>query len=458
MKKYQESDRITPDRIRNQLIRICIILFAPLLIVLSASIQLVASTDPTRVLDKNEIRATAREFAEVMSSRYIHPAEGDRISALIRKNISSGAYDRLKNGRELAEHLQKDARSINGDRHITIRYSPGYIQSMKEPDSRRASEKSARLRSRLSNHGFQEIRILSGNIGYLKMNSFNGSREAFETVAAAMGFLAHCDSVIIDLRWNPGGDSRMVQVISSYFLGNEPKILDEFHYREKGRLKQIWSLPFVPGPTLEDKNLYILTSGLTFSAAEGLAYDLQALKRATIVGETTMGGGHAVDQVIVRDKFLVYVPYAVSINPVTGKNFQGAGVEPDVKSDREQALNVAHIHALKKRISLETDPAVKSELQWALDGLSLHPIQLIPSMRRLYTGSYGPVKITLERGRLYYHFGPGKLRMAPINDDYFLLENFDAFRIKIVKSNGTVTGIRVFNKSGGKSDFPKTGN
>jgi hypothetical protein len=455
MKKQNKSSNIFQMRAKNHFSSCGVWLCALLLITRLVALQLPAASEP---LKKNEIRASAREFADVMSSRYIHPADGSRIAAVIRGNTSRGVYDRLSQGRELAERLQKDARSINGDRHITIRYSPGYIQSMKDPDARRASEKSARLRSRLSNHGFQEIRILSGNIGYLKMNSFNGSREAFETVAAAMGFLAHCDSVIIDLRWNPGGDSRMVQVISSYFLGNEPKILDEFHYREKGRLKQIWSLPFVPGPTLEDKNLYILTSGLTFSAAEGLAYDLQALKRATIVGETTMGGGHAVDQVIIRAKFLVYVPHAVSINPVTGKNFQGTGVEPDVKADREQALNVAHIHVLKKRIGLETESTVKSELEWALDGLSLQAVRLTPSLCQSYTGSYGPVKITLEKRRLYYHFGPGKLRMAPIKDDYFLLENFDAFRIKIMKSKGTVTGIRVFNKSGGKSDFPKTGN
>lgn len=256
------------------------------------------------------------------------------------------------------------------------------------------SEEKARLRSRLSNHGFEEIRILAGNIGYLRMNSFSGSREAFETAAAAMCFLASCEAVIIDLRWNPGGDSHMVQVISSYFLGPEPEILDVFHYRDKDHIKQIWSLPFVP--------------------------------------------------------------HAISINPATEKNFQGTGVEPDMKTNREQALTMAHIQALKRRIGIETDPIVKSELEWALDGLSLRPVRLTPLLRQSYTGSYGPVKITLERGRLYYHFGPGKLRMAPIKDDYFLLENFDAFRIKIIKSNGTVTGIRVFNKGGGKSEFPKT--
>jgi hypothetical protein len=423
---------------------------------LRVSIPLAASSDPANVLDKKEIRAVAGKVAEIFSSRYIHPDMGSRISAFIRKSLSRGAYDRLKEGRELAERLQKDARSISKDRHIAIRYSPGYIQRSKDPEAKRAAEENARLRSRLSNHGFEEIRILPGNIGYLKMNSFNASREAFDTVAAAMGFLARCEAVIIDLRWNPGGDSRMVQVLSSYFLGPEPQILDEFHYRNQDRIKQIWSLPFVPGPTLEHKDLYILTSGLTFSAAEGLAYDLQALKRATIVGETTLGGGHAVDRVIVRDKFLVQVPHAISINPATGKNFQGTGVKPDIKSNREQALIMAHIRALKKRISLETDPTVKSELQWALDSLSLHPVHLTPSLRQSYTGSYGPVKITLENGRLYYHFGPGKLRMAPIKHDYFLLENFDAFRIKIMKSNGTVTGIQVINKSGGKNDFPRT--
>ncbi|MGI8691709.1 MAG: S41 family peptidase [Geodermatophilaceae bacterium] len=38
--------------------------------------------------------------------------------------------------------------------------------------------------------------------------------------------------------------------------------------------------------------MYVLTSGATFSGGEALAYDLQQLGRATVVGERTRGGAH----------------------------------------------------------------------------------------------------------------------------------------------------------------------
>jgi len=408
-------------------------------------------------LEKKEIREIAGEMASVFETKYILPAEGEKIGQLIRYNALKGVYDGLVRGRDLAERLQNDARSVNGDEHITVSYSPEYIKNSRDPDRQIMLNEESQNQARLSNYGFEEIRILPGNIGYLKMNSFEGSREAFEKAAAAMQFLASSYAVIIDLRWNPGGDSRMVQLISSYFLDREPKMLDVFHYRESDRIEQLWTLPFVPGKTLEEVDLYILTSGLTFSAAEAIAYDLQALKRATLVGEITMGGGHAVETVIVKDKFLVQVPHAVSINPVTGKNFQGTGVNPDVKAERENALTVAHIQALQNRIAEETNPSVKSAFQWALDGLPVQPVSISEAVQKSCTGTYGPMKITLEKGNLYYHFGPGKLRMAPINENYFLLENFDVFRVKILKTKGVVSAIQVHNKNGDVSNFPRTG-
>ena len=399
-------------------------------------------------LTRAEARSIARELAGVFETKYIQPAEGTKIADLIRGNMAKGAYDGLLNCKDLAARLHRDAQSVNGDRHIAVYYSPERIQNQRNPQLQKKQAQEARQRARMNNHGFREARILPGNIGYLKMNGFDGTRAAFDTATAAMQFLASSDAVIIDLRWNPGGDSRMVQVISSYFLGSEPEILDVFPFRESNRIEQLWSLPYVPGRTLEGVDVYILTSGFTFSAAEGLAYDLQALKRATIVGETTMGGGHSIDTVMIKDKLLVNVPHAVSINPVTRKNFQGVGVIPDVKTGCENALYAAHALALKKRIVKETNQSVKSALEWALEGLSSMAVRLTTEEKQAYAGMYGPFKIVFDQGYLFFQFGPGKLRMTPINESYFLLENYDDFRIKINESEGNVTGIQLCHKNG----------
>ncbi|GAF90482.1 unnamed protein product, partial [marine sediment metagenome] len=232
-----------------------------------------------------------------------------------------GVYNDLLRGKDLASRLQKDAQSVNSDQHIRINFSPDRIKDRRNSELQKKFAEEARRRARMINHGFEEIRILSGNVGYLKMNRFMGSHAAFETAAVAMQFLSNSDAVIIDLRWNPGGESAMVQFLSSYFFGEDPQLLDVFHFRENNRIEQLWSLPYVPGHKLVHADLYFLTSGLTFSAAEGMVYDLQALKRAVVVGEITMGGAHPVDIVTIEDKFLINLPYAFSKNPITQDNF-----------------------------------------------------------------------------------------------------------------------------------------
>lgn len=416
--------------------------------------RLPGAAPDTDALTGAQARAIAGAVAEVFETKYIRPEDGKKIADFIRDQMVRGEYDGLGTYKDLAARLHVDAQSVNKDRHIAVYYSPERIRNQRNPELKEKQAREARQRARMDNHGFREVRVLPGNIGYLKMNRFDGTRGAFATAVAAMQFLASAYAVIIDLRWNPGGDSRMVQVISSYFLGDDPKILDVFHFRESNRIEQLWSLPFVPGRTLEDVDLYILTSGFTFSAAEGLAYDLQALKRATIVGETTMGGGHAIDTVTIKGKLLVHVPHAVSVNPVTGKNFQGVGVKPDVEAGCETALYAAHAVALKKRIAGETNQSVRSALQWALEGIPRPGLRLTEEVKQAYAGAYGPFKILYEQGDLFLQFGPGKLRMTPVNESFFLLKNYDAFRIEIKSAEGRVNGIRLYFQNGKTEAYP----
>jgi len=113
----------------------------------------------------------------------------------------------------------------------------------------------------------------------------------------ASGWAAFFPETAISLSFNPGGDSAMVQFLASFFLGDEPVLLDEFHSPREGRISQLWSLPYVLGKKPVQADLYILTDGYTFSAAEGLAYDLQALKKAAIVGTPSAGFVSAGDTV-----------------------------------------------------------------------------------------------------------------------------------------------------------------
>ncbi len=106
--------------------------------------------------------------------------------------------------------------------------------------------------------------------------------------------------------------------------------LNDLYNRKDDATIQYWTLPFVPGNRLADKPAFVLTSNSTFSGAEEFAYNLKNLKRATIIGETTGGGAHPVDGHRIDDHFMIGVPFARAINPVSKTNWEGTGVEPDV--------------------------------------------------------------------------------------------------------------------------------
>jgi C-terminal processing protease CtpA/Prc len=99
---------------------------------------------------------------------------------------------------------------------------------------------------------------------------------------------------------------------------------------------------WVPGRRFgPDKPVYVLISRKTFSAAEAFAYDLKALKRVTVVGERSGGGAHPFEYRRVHPHFVLSLAEGRSINPITGGNWQGTGVEPDVAVPGERALEAA---------------------------------------------------------------------------------------------------------------------
>jgi C-terminal processing protease CtpA/Prc len=130
-----------------------------------------------------------------------------------------------------------------------------------------------------------------------------------------------------------------VQYVASYFF-SEATHINDIYDRHDDSTQQFWTLAYVDGPRIT-KPLYVLTSKRTFSGAEEFTYDMQTQKRATIVGETTGGGAHPVRGMPVAEHFVVGVPFARPINPATKKDWEGTGVEPDVKVSAADALETA---------------------------------------------------------------------------------------------------------------------
>jgi C-terminal processing protease CtpA/Prc len=162
-----------------------------------------------------------------------------------------------------------------------------------------------------------------------------------------MNFLGNVDALIVDLRDNHGGRPEMVAFLSTYLFA-KPTHLNDLWTRKGDMTQQYWTLPYVPGKRLVEQPVFVLTSSGTFSGGEEFTYDLKNLKRATIVGETTGGGAHPVSGHSVEGHFAVLVPFARAINPISKTDWEGVGVEPDVKVAASDALSTAQKLAVEK--------------------------------------------------------------------------------------------------------------
>ena len=183
---------------------------------------------------------------------------------------------------------------------------------------------------------------LEGNVGHLRFDGFVDPGECGSTIVTAITALAETKALIIDLRENAGGGKAGSTPLLESYLFDRRTHLSDVRFRYTGDTRERWTLDSVAGARFGgEKPVYVLTSAHTLSAGEELAYDLQALKRATVVGETTSGQAHATFEARIENHFGVLLPTGKTLNPVTGTDWEGVGVVPDVKVPASEALTTA---------------------------------------------------------------------------------------------------------------------
>jgi hypothetical protein len=312
---------------------------------------------------------------------YVFPDVGDKVAQLVEQGHLRGAYNSISNAKEFAEVLNRQMYAVARDPHLHVLYSSQALPALPAPGAEPQQPDPQMLAQfKKDNYSFQEVKRLSGNIGYLKLSAFSDAASGGSTVAGAMAVLANTDALIIDLRENSGGYAAMVALLASYFFNGEvPVHLNDLEWRKEGTreysVAQWWVFPFVPGPRYVDKEVYVLTSHGTLSAAEEFTYDLQTQKRATVVGETTWGGANPGAILRLGDHFQVFMPEGRAINPVTKTNWEGIGVKPNIAVPQEEALKVAQRTALLHLIGTTTDDQQLANLRRALAVLEAAPAE-----------------------------------------------------------------------------------
>ncbi len=284
-----------------------------------------------------EVRQDIEDVLMILDKHYVYPETAKAMRKFVNAKALGGDYADIQSRRELIEKLQTDLRSSSKDSHISLHLA-----------SDRQDRNNHRLpKTMVENEVHVDILARESDkpkIGYLRFNKFSGDAKTKRRIIEAMNRLNVTDSLIIDLRNNPGGDPNLSAFLSSYFL------------RENTHL---WSIVDRNGDTLfrtdsadvgqyYSGELCILISDKTGSAAESFAYTLKHLKRATIIGQTSGGAAHLVQMERVNEQIDIRIPTARAYNPITKTNWEGVGVIPTMSVDASVAQQVAIQYLLKK--------------------------------------------------------------------------------------------------------------
>lgn len=282
-----------------------------------------------------------------LEREYVYPDIAQKMTEAVRRRQRNKEYDSVIDGRAFAELLTAHLREVSKDKHLEIEFSDEPRPESPAGEAATAEREKRGAFLRAVNHGFDKVERLGGNVGYIGLRTFAPVTAAADKAAAAMNLLGDTDALIVDLRYNGGGDPKTVQFLCSYLFGEEPVHLNSMYWRTTDSTQQVWTLAHVPGRRYLDKPVYVLTSGQTASGAEEYAYNLRNLKRATIVGETTAGAANPGGTVRLHPHFGMFLPRGRSINPVTKTSWEGVGVKPDVAVPADRAFQQAYLLALK---------------------------------------------------------------------------------------------------------------
>jgi hypothetical protein len=387
----------------------------------------------------------------------VTPAQRDGLLAAIEAAIRAdyvfpekraAMIDRLEQARRdgryatsdagvLAQRLSEDLGASSGDHHVYLNYDPKrYAMAMHAPaPGDGAADSYDRSQSARDNSGLVEMRILGGNVRYLKIARFGWIAD--ETGAAyddAMRFLRGGDAVIIDLRANPGGDSAAVRYLVSHFL--DPDTL-EYSFLEGSKPPvQMRTLDYLPAGRMKGKPLFVLIDGGVASAAESFAYDVRQFRLGELVGARTLGGANNNKFVPIAPGFMLSISYGRPVHAVSGANWEGSGVEPSVATNPADALARAQDLALQHlKEQKDASPEAIAEYDWALVEVQsrLHPVALAPARLQALAGRYGDIEIKLEGGVLWMvRANRPPRRLVPLTEDgLFGVEGVDMLRLRI---------------------------
>jgi C-terminal processing protease CtpA/Prc len=280
---------------------------------------------------------------------YPFPDRAEQAAHLLSRRLNETAYtDQVTP--EVCEEISNDLFDACQDKHLRLLWHESQEEGADE------AQLVAALRARIlrENNGVRRVERLGGSVGLIELTIIPEASTGAVTLSAAMQLVTYTHALILDLRRALGGSPDGVAFLSSYLFPDGNTHLGDFI--EGRELRQFWTFPYLPGPRYLDRPVFVLTGAATFSGGEALAYDLQAYRRATVFGAVTGGGAHPSETIAIAEHVELRLPVARPVNAVTGTNWEGSGVRPDVLVPESEALDAAYRTALEQILADRSTP------------------------------------------------------------------------------------------------------
>lgn len=404
-------------------------------------------------------RDTVQQVATLIENNYFDATKAQEIARDLRESAQAGRFDTLRDPRDLATALTGRLQPL--DHHFRVTWSAPESPSSAAPNPPGGDPvMSLETLERRNAYGFRRVDMLPGAIGYLDLRLFadfsfdKPDEPARKAADAALALVSTADAVIIDLRNNAGGSSLMVGYLVSAFTAPGADIYNVFRSRDgtsSERPKESYSRPRLAVP------LYVLISGRTASAAESTAYTLQAAKRAVVVGEVSGGAANPGGEFPAADGFSIFISTSTTVNAVTGTNWEGVGVKPDVAVNPEHALERAQILALESVLRNNPTGTEAVETRWVLEALRAEASPAVGPPITDYVGAYAGAEISAENGHLALRRDRRPAwALTRVRGDVFCVTD-EPFR-RVLFERNTAHGVTRFQltRAGGPSTwFPK---
>lgn len=376
------------------------------------------------------------EIRAIVSKFYVFPERRAAIIERLTQAQAAGRYD-LDDPFAFASAVSADLAEASHDRHMYINVDPAQYAAAIAPaaDGERQGEAFWRHLALENNHGLTEMKVLPGNIRYLKLAPFywvdDESGQAYDD---AMRFLRGGEAIIIDLRGNGGGNGAGVQYLTSHFLAPDT-LLQTFYLRGEAPA-QSRTLFNVPAGRLTGKPLYVLIDGGVASAGEEFAYHVEQFHLGELIGAKTAGAANNNELMPVSPGFILSVSTGRPVHAVSGTNWEGVGVPPTLDTPPAQALEVAQSRALARLAASATaTPEARARYSWMQQNLEakLHPVSVEAGRLKPLAGAYGEYAVTFHDGALWMARGarPERRLVALTADGLFVMEGGELTRVRL---------------------------